>query len=295
MPYTHIRPLGFGEVLDGAFALYRRHFVDFFLTALIPLAPFGIFYARLMADGAAFDPAAGDAMAGLAGAMSLVSMLIMLIVYGALTRQAAQAYTGSEVSIGDGFGYGLRKTVPLLLTTIASLIILIVVWMVLGMGVAFVVGALTVFSSVAAVLVGVVTGLAALVLSAALFASLFAVGTAVVIEGAGPVAAIRRSWRLARGARGRIAGILFVSWLITALASFGVMFALGFGQAIIDPDSMAQATTSQLYLQQAVSTLMGALTFPFSVVCMVLLYFDRRVRTEGYDIEAATEALATIA
>ena len=62
MPYTHIRPLEFGEVLDGAFALYRRHFVDFFLTALIPLAPFGIFYARLMADGAAFDPTAGDAM-----------------------------------------------------------------------------------------------------------------------------------------------------------------------------------------------------------------------------------------
>ena len=295
MPYTHIRPLEFGEVLDGAFALYRRHFVDFFLTALIPLAPFGIFYARLMADGAAFDPTAGDAMTGLAGALSLVSVLVMLVVFGALAHQAAQAYTGAEVSIGDGFGFGLRKTVPLMVTSIVSMIILIVVWMALGVGVVFVVGVLSVFSTAAAVLVGVVTGLAAVVLSGAVFASLFAVGTAVVIEGAGPFAAVRRSWRLARGARGRIVGVLFVSWLITALATFGVMVALGFGQAIIDPESVAQLTTSQLYLQQAVSTLVGALTFPFSVACMVLLYFDRRVRTEGYDVEAATEALASIA
>ncbi|HEU0079725.1 MAG TPA: hypothetical protein VFQ76_18850, partial [Longimicrobiaceae bacterium] len=39
MSVSHLRPLSFGEILDGAFALYRRNFVVFVTTALVPLLP----------------------------------------------------------------------------------------------------------------------------------------------------------------------------------------------------------------------------------------------------------------
>ena len=39
MSFSHLRPLGFGELLDGAFTLYRRHFPSLVLTALLLLGP----------------------------------------------------------------------------------------------------------------------------------------------------------------------------------------------------------------------------------------------------------------
>ena len=39
MSHPQLRPLTFGEILDGTFALYRRNFLDFFLASLVPFVP----------------------------------------------------------------------------------------------------------------------------------------------------------------------------------------------------------------------------------------------------------------
>ena len=54
MPVPNLRPLGFGEILDGAFSLYRRNLVTFFLTAVLPLgalAASGVLMVLLMGSG----------------------------------------------------------------------------------------------------------------------------------------------------------------------------------------------------------------------------------------------------
>jgi hypothetical protein len=35
----HLRPLDTGEILDGAFRLYRKHFRAFLAAGLLPLSP----------------------------------------------------------------------------------------------------------------------------------------------------------------------------------------------------------------------------------------------------------------
>jgi hypothetical protein len=118
MPIPTLRPLGFGEILDGAFSLYRRNFGPFVLTALVPsiaLLAGGLVYATALSgfvrDGG--DPTA--AMAAIAGPFLLFIVLTALatfVSWGALTRQASQAFTGAPVSVPDGLKAGLRAFLP---------------------------------------------------------------------------------------------------------------------------------------------------------------------------------------
>ena len=39
MSFSQLRPLSLGEMLDGAFTIYRRQFASLFLTALAPQLP----------------------------------------------------------------------------------------------------------------------------------------------------------------------------------------------------------------------------------------------------------------
>lgn len=291
MSQTQLRPLGFGEILDGAFTLYRRHFLVLFITTLIPLAPFGLMYARLLAGGAMTDPAAANAMLGMLFLLGLVSMVFIGVVFGALTRQTAQAYTGGRVSIGDGFVSGLRALLPMVVAGILMYIAMFVLFMIVAFGAGIVAGLFGLANSIIGVVIGGLFGLVAAILAIAFLASFFAVLPVIVVERKGPIAALTRSWALARGGRLRIVGVFFVSWLITTLPVLGIMLAIGTAAALVDPTQYAAMTTTQLYLQQAISTLSGSLTLPFTMACLVLLYFDRRIRSEGYDLEVATAAL----
>jgi hypothetical protein len=49
----------------------------------------------------------------------------------------------------------------------------------------------------------------------------------------------------------------------------------------------------QFWLQQVANSVTGALTTPFLVASLVILYFDRRVRTEALDVQLAADALAS--
>jgi hypothetical protein len=116
------------------------------------------------------------------------------------------------------------------------------------------------------------------------------VGPAIVVEGAGPLEALERSFTLARGALGRVIGLMLVTLLITYLPMMAVMaFTGGFAQ-IMNPDAIP--TAGQFITQQVLSMGVGILTTPFMVAVIVLLYFDRRVRTEALDVQMMTDQLA---
>lgn len=68
----------------------------------------------------------------------------------------------------------------------------------------------------------------------------------------------------------------------------GASLVLGVWQGIVDPEMSMTLTTGQIYLQQALTAMVGALTVPFTLGSMVLLYYDRRIRTEASDLEVAT-------
>jgi hypothetical protein len=104
------------------------------------------------------------------------------------------------------------------------------------------------------------------------FARYFAVMPALAIENLGPLAAIRRSKELARGANGRImavAGLPLVAYLVLANIIQQTLLTLG-GYSV---------------LVRAIATLTTTLLYPFAAMPGILLYYDLRIRREGLDIQ----------
>lgn len=288
MSEPFLRPLSFGDILDGAFSLYRRHFLVLFVSALIPLIPISFLSWTLEQSALAPDPEAS-------GAETMFAVLLLVplaavavpLLWAALTRQFAQAMRGGEVSLPDGYRMGARSILPLLGAGVLVVVAVAVLMLVASM----VAAALIATAGLAG---AVVTFVLIMLIMLVAFATLFAVVPAVVLEGKGPVRALQRSWELARGAWPRILGVMIVSWLITMLPIIGVAMVAGTGAAMFDPAQAAALSRGQVFVQQMAGLLSGALTFPFLVGCLVLLYYDRRVRTEAYDLELAVEGLAPV-
>jgi hypothetical protein len=119
---------------------------------------------------------------------------------------------------------------------------------------------------------------------------LFGVLPAIVVENAGPLRSLERSVELARGAMGRVVGLMLVTLLITYLPMMAVLaFTGGFAQ-MANPSAVP--TPTQFITQQVLALGIGVFTGPFMVSVMVLLYFDRRVRTEALDVQMMTDRLA---
>ena len=146
--------------------------------------------------------------------------------------------------------------------------------------------------SVAAIVVMVLVGGAALLGAALLWAPVAFLGLpAVILEGLGPVKAVRRATELGKGGRLRVTATALVAWIIMVLPTVGLSFLLGLGLSIWDPMAVGTASATQMYLYQVISFLVTGLTTPFMVAAMVFTYYDRRVRREGYDVELVSESI----
>ncbi|HET6762073.1 MAG TPA: hypothetical protein VFH27_00340 [Longimicrobiaceae bacterium] len=250
---SDLRPLSFGEILDGAFTLYRRHFSTLALTSLMAQLPLMAVYVLQ----------ALVARPGMEGAVA--TMLVTLLVipaaafaYGlgrpALVRQASNAYLSEPVSREDGFAVGRTRFWTMLIT---GILYVIAVW--LGF----------LFFIVPFFLLNIM---------------FFASDQVVTLEGAMGPDALSRSAVLAKGAWGRIAGL----WTVVSLIVYMPVMALGIGGILmlssltstLSPGDVTAATAAI----QVGGALVGALVQPLMVVAMTLQYYDRRVRTEALDL-----------
>jgi hypothetical protein len=111
---------------------------------------------------------------------------------------------------------------------------------------------------------------------------------AIVVEGLGPFAAARRSWRLgARRLGATIGTVLAASVAILMLSLLLSLFVAALATALASPWNWILAGA----LRGGV-----ALVFTTALVSVsILLYLDLRIRTEGLDLElAATDAFAEV-
>jgi hypothetical protein len=256
-----MRPMSFGEILDGAFKIYRSHFMPMFLSALLAYAPFVLLPMAVLMVVGTDASTAGLAAAGLTTLISLPLMLLGFgVSWGSVTYLASEAYLGHRVTLGAGLGRGLRRALPLF-----GALILAGILMMLGF-ILFIVPGI------------IVMGM------------FFAVFPAVVVENRGPVEALGRSRDLARGSLGRILGTLFVAGIIAALPNMAVSI---FSAASTTPG--AAPAMSVVLGTQALSLLLSALAAPFSTAVTVLLYYDRRIRSEGLDVQMMAEGIPAFA
>jgi hypothetical protein len=107
-----------------------------------------------------------------------------------------------------------------------------------------------------------------------------------MLEQLGPIQAMRRSWRLLRPRFWGVFGIALLAWLITAFLGNllgGIPTAVG---------TIVGGTFAWLWI--AVGSVVSSLvTAPIAAIVDTLLYFDGRIRTEGFDLQMMAQDLDT--
>lgn len=111
-----------------------------------------------------------------------------------------------------------------------------------------------------------------------LIALFFAVPSTVVLERRGPISGLVRSARLAGGLKAHV--------LLALLLVYGLYFGL-IGGASIAFAVLGSQTAIQIF-----SAFATILVYPFVPTVQMLLYYDTRIRKEGYDIELQAESVA---
>jgi hypothetical protein len=260
MSFAQLRPLSFGELLDGAFTLYRRHFASLVLTALVPLLANVVLWLALAAGigSTDSDTATGIYFVGVAGSWPLM-MLTSGLASCALAYFIGRAYTGNPVTPRQALAAAGSRFFG-----IVGAVIVTAVLVVIGILLCFVPGLFVA-------------------------AACFAVFPVLMLERRGPIEAITRSYDLAKNAWGEVFLVLLVIYLIAAMPGMAVG-----GAGVVANVLAAGDATRSLEVQalmQVVTTLVSALTTPFSIAGVVLLYYDRRVRTEALDVQMMAEAL----
>jgi hypothetical protein len=262
-----LRPLGVGELLDGTFSTIRRNpRATVGLAALLVTLQQVISLAvQLGTNGLPTQIGVGDEtesiealIGGFGGITSaLVSAVIAAVITGMLVVVVSEDVLGRRVSAADVW----HRIRPRL-------------WRLL----------------LAAAMAGILpyVGLLFLIIPGLILWALWALTTpALVLEGLGPIAALRRSAQLARPALIRVWGVRTLSVLMGLLIQ--ALIALPFGLIAVlivvagDGDPGTTATIAILALDVLGAIVAGMITAPFLAGVLALLYIDRRMRAEGLD------------
>jgi hydrogenase-4 membrane subunit HyfE len=252
-----LRPLGVGEVLDTALAVYRRHAIPLWkIVSVVVALPSAMGGALAVAVRQVSE---SDSQSGALLLLELLFLAVALIASSLATaatyRLVADAYLGRVVDPDASLKFGLQRWTSVLWVTVLS-----------GLGV------------IAASILLLIPGLYLYVAWAVAIPVLLA-------ENARGRKALRRSRALVRGRFWGCAGVIVLSTLLALI----VTIVIRYGIALI-VDSSGNDTI--LFLEQGVSTLIAnTLVLPFQVAVTTVLYIDLRVRKEGFDIQLMTHTL----
>jgi hypothetical protein len=112
-------------------------------------------------------------------------------------------------------------------------------------------------------------------------ARFFAVRQAVVLENAGVGGALERSSLLSIGVKRHVLGTLLLVLVITTTISFGAGLLVGFMQSRV--------------VANVVLTAVHIVLYPFFGIAETLLYYDIRIRKEGFDVEHLAATIPRVA
>lgn len=264
-----IKERSVGEILDGAFRIYRNHLSVFMGVALCVVVPAALAVSLVNwlitgnADPMALDagsPATAGSSAspelaramrtGLATMLTLPIQLFAGVLEDAvLTIIVADVCLGRPVSMRSGFQRSFA-----------------------------VLGALLVASLLKGI--GIVVGLVCLIIPGVLVMLRWLLSTqAIVIESQGGRGSLGRSRELTAGNYGRLLVLMLVLTLIG--------MALHFGLRALLPDAIEHTPVLGQLLQQVPQIVVA----PVSSAALTLAYFDLRVRKEGFDMEQLARGL----
>ena len=272
---TSLQPMGFTDILDTIFSLYRNHFRLIFGICLVY---FVLMLGLNLLSGISIfffsNSGSWGIVIGIPVITSWLTLLISLVSIGVLLFAGAQAYLGRQIATGTAFRQITRRF-----------------WSYLGSTLLYV----------------LIVGLLVVTCIGIPFAIYFAVrwgfyAQAVLIEETSATNALRRSSELVKGTWWRVFGILFaiflLAFMIQTILQFSLLFGFGLTQAIsgeggvlkmLERLFIPELTTwdglVNYIIQSFINSVVTSLMLPVGIIGSTLLYFDQRIRKEGFDIE----------
>jgi hypothetical protein len=296
------RPLSTVDLFDEAFDLYKRNFVLFLTIVSFVVVPSTIFsdvFAIKWLNALTAQVATiSSSVDGTATALdylseffkqSAIACLLYLpawtLVSATLTAAVSARYRDEPVSLGRAFIQGVKRWIPALAATILFSVLTSIGFAIIFLS--FLAPALAVLF----VFVGMFAGLACAVVASSRFPLYMG---AVVVENLGPIQALRRSLTLTRSDTGRVVWTILCMFILFVVVSGAAAAVLElFTGKLVDSSYLAipALANNELVASQIASGLANLLLTPFAIIVMTLIYFDQRIRKEGYDMEVLADRL----
>ena len=319
-----LQPLGFTDILDNMFSLYRNHFRLFaticsvyFIIGLAADLLNGISVLLLpSADGLSSISGVGGLVSSVA---SLVAILAMFAVIGTLFFGVTQVYLGKRVTARAAFRQTKRRFWPFFVSGLLYGIVIIPLILLYRLGWDFPLDLLCIgvdlpflceiyLPEIADYVIDYILLLAALCVGVRwIFCSL-----AAVFEEKSAVRSLKRSGELVKGGWWRVFGVVMGIFLLTSIIlsilpmSWGLISGVTGGTQdgngvpqedvnLLDtlasmlelelPEPTSWWSFAQYAIWSSLDYAIYCLTLPIGVIGVTLVYFDRRIRKEGFDIE----------
>ena len=248
-----------GDILNETFVIYGRHFAKFLGLAGAVQIPATLILLAPIENAAIYI------------ILNLTSLIALVSIFGATIYAVGQHYLTDSVTVVDCYRRLIWR-----LVSMAILAAIFAVITIMGLLLLSFVG-VTLYSFAVATM---------LILGAYIVPAL--VGPVVIIEGVNTIAALQRAFELARQ------NVMRLSWdlLVFFLVAFGLGFVL-FTPFILFFPSETDALSRTLVVVSLIAP--AVVVSPVLSIAITLLYYDLRVRNEGFNIEKLSQEMGLAA
>ena len=180
--------------------------------------------------------------------LTVVSFILSFISFPATAYGVARHYVGQEVDVAACYHRAWHRVVSIILANLLFFVALVCTLL------------------LSLILIGIPLFFFVLV-------SFFFFGQAIILERLGPVDALKRSFELVTGSRWRVfwIGVVYVMLILALLLGAFIVVAIVTG---VNPVA-----------GEMVANVLEIFLFPIMPIGATLVYFDLRVRKEGYNLD----------
>ncbi|MFE7779137.1 glycerophosphoryl diester phosphodiesterase membrane domain-containing protein [Streptomyces sp. NPDC057445] len=299
-----LRPLGVGEILDGAVSTLRAHWrtvlgITITFSVISQIADI-LIQRYLVPPPPAANPDATpeeairqvveSTQSSMIAALPAVAIALIatLFITALLTIVISRSVLGRQVNLSEAWSEARPRLLHLLGLTV------LIVLMCAGV---IVVGVLpgVLFDSAALRILG---GFAGVLVAVWLWVRYALSSPALMLERQSIAQSLRRSAKLVRGAWWRTFGILVLVLVITSIVSMIIAVPFSLLALIADSGGLSGLLSGDnpafgwpfLIITGIGAVIASSITYPISAGVTVLLYVDQRIRREALDLELARAA-----
>ena len=293
-----LRPLGLGEILDGAFRACRRSPGATFGSALLIQAVIAVVAVVLgfVFSGSFVEPTPAmsdsEALSSAVGILSLVGWLTLGTVAGGLLIQGILVISTARavLDLKSGFGQTWRILRPGLLRLTGLVVLMVAAPAVAITLLVLLFAALIALLDGAGIVIVVLASLASLAAMVWVSVKLAVTPAVIILEGTGVFRSIARAWQVTRANWWRVFGILALTGLIVSvlLQVLSIPFSLIVNLSVIQSPDAAVAVIGPV-IAAAGSLLVAGVAYAFQSAVTSLVYVDLRMRREGFDVALMRE------